>query len=198
MRARCGLILLTASLLGGPALAQDSLPSELLASCEGCHGTGGQTRTPQTPRLNGQTREYLAARLMDLRHPGTQTIAAIHAMLGPARGIGDNTVQALADHFAAQKPNEPNRPASQRAAGARLYAQGRGTEIPECASCHGASGEGMANAPRLAGQNAAYLEDQLGALMLTARSQPAMNKHAWAMRREDVQSLAAFLAHDPH
>jgi cytochrome c553 len=91
MRARYGLILLSAALLGGPALAQGTIPPEILASCEGCHGTAGQTRTPQTPRLNGQTREYLAARLTDLRYPGTQTIAAIHAMLGPARGIGDNT-----------------------------------------------------------------------------------------------------------
>jgi cytochrome c553 len=134
---------------------------------------------------------------MDLRYPGTQTIAAIHAMLGPARGLGDNAVLALADHFAAQKPTVPNRPAAQRAAGARLYGQGRGTEIPGCAGCHGANGEGIADAPRLAGQNAAYLEDQLEALMLTARSQRAMNKHAWAMRREDMRSLAAFLAHDP-
>jgi len=191
--------LLLAGLSGGPAWAQAALPPALVSSCENCHGASGPARTPQTPRLNGQTREYLEARLKDLRNPGNQTIAAIHAMLGPARSVSDDTIAALAAHYAAQAPAEPSRPEAERAAGARLYAQGRGAEIPSCGGCHGARGEGIGESPRLAGQPAAYLEEQLAALMLTARVQGAqstMNKHAWAMSREDMRALALFLAHD--
>ena len=196
MRAPTTLTLLMVFATALPAHSQAPIPAPLLANCEGCHGKAGQTRDALTPRLNGQTREYLVARLKDLRNPSNQTVSAIHAMLDPARSVPDTMIAALATHFSAQAPLAPNRSAAQRASGARLYAQGRGTAVPGCAGCHGDNGEGKGEAPRLAGQSAAYLEDQLSALMLTARIQPAMNKHAWAMDRADMQALAAFLAHD--
>ena len=187
---------LVAALFSTAALAQGALPASLLASCEGCHGANGQTRTPETPRLNGQTRTYLAARLKDLRNPGNQTARAIHAMLGPSRSVSDDAINALAEHFASQAPTAANPAAPNRAAGQRLYAQGRGVEVVSCAGCHGANGEGKGEAPRLAGQHAAYLIDQMESLMLTARVQAGMNKHTWALTPEDIRALSAFLAKD--
>jgi cytochrome c553 len=192
------LAVLLSALSPGAASAQGTapLPAGLLASCEACHGTHGDTRSPQTPRLNGQTREYLVARLKDLRNPANQTISAIHAMLDPARSVTEAQMQALAEHFAAQTPAEPNRRGPAHDRGAQLYAQGRGTEVPPCAGCHGDKGQGVGEAARLAGQHGAYLQDQIEALMLAARVQGNMNKHVWTLMPEDASALAAFLGND--
>ncbi len=193
------LLLSTAFLLAAaaplPTLAQDT-PTALIASCEGCHGASGQTRSPETPRLNGQTREYLLARLQDLRNPLNQTISAIHNMLDPATALTEVKRQALADHFSAQPAAQPNQHGAARDLGARLYAQGRGTEIPACASCHGDKGQGMREAARLAGQHSAYLQNQLQAMMMAARVQGAMNHHVWMLTQDEVQALAAYLSND--
>jgi cytochrome c553 len=181
------------ALLGAtaPGFAQNR-PAQA-ASCDGCHGAAAQA-APQAPRLNGQTREYLAARLNELRNPGNQTVSAIHAMLGPVRQVSDATKQALAGYYAAQAPTPPAAGAgAERSRGAILYARGDGTRLPACAGCHGAQGEGAGINPRLAGQHAAYLQDQMEALMLTARLQPGMNKHVWGIRPEEIRALAAFL-----
>ena len=183
----------------GLAHAQDNsrlTPEQLVFSCESCHGRDGRTQGATVPRLNGQTREYLAARLKDLRNPLNQTVNAIHVMLWPARGVRDSDIAALVEHFAGQAPSSPNGAANARAAGAALYARGAGTRVPSCVTCHGDAGQGIGEAPRLAGQHGGYLVDQMEALMLTARLQPGMNKHAWGLMPEEIRSIAAFLAND--
>lgn len=193
------LFVLLGLLSPGMAHAQgNSRPAadQLVSSCEGCHGRDGRTQSATVPRLNGQTREYLTARLKDLRNPLNQTVNAIHVMLWPARGVRDSDIAALVEHFAGQAPSSPNGTGNARASGAALYARGDGTRIPSCAACHGDAGQGIGEAPRLAGQHGSYLVDQMEALMLTARLQPGMNKHAWGLMPEEIRSLAAFLAND--
>lgn len=190
-------LFLLAFLLPVPALAQggSAPPAALLSSCEGCHGVNGQTRSPETPRLNGQTPEYLRARLLDLRNGANQTVSAIHNMLGPATAVTAATRDAMADHFAAQAPTEPNHTGAAHDRGARLYARGR-ADVPSCAGCHGDRGEGKGESARLAGQPARYLENQIEAMMIAARVQGPMNKHVWRLTPDEARDLAAFLAHD--
>jgi cytochrome c553 len=180
------------------ANAQSVRPSraEMISSCESCHGRNGLTQSTSVPRLNGQTREYLIARLKDLRIATNQTASAIHAMLGPARGVSDADINVLADHFASQPATNPAPGGRGREAGAQLYARGSGARLPSCASCHGDSGQGSGEAPRLAGQHGSYLIDQMEALMLTARIQSGMNRHAQLLTPAEIRSLAAFLAND--
>ncbi|HJR57257.1 MAG TPA: c-type cytochrome [Rhizomicrobium sp.] len=180
------------------AHAQSRRPTqaEVISSCESCHGLGGRTQSAAVPRLNGQTREYLVARLKDLRIGTNQTASAIHAMLGPARGVSDADLNVLADHFASQPATVPAPGGRGREAGAQLYARGDGARLPSCASCHGDSGQGIGGAPRLAGQHASYLIDQMEALMLTARIQSGMNRHARLLTAAEIRNLAAFLAND--
>lgn len=192
------IALLSICLAPWPALAQSpaTLPAGLAASCEGCHGSQGDTRSPQTPRLNGQTREYLLARLKGLRNPTNQTINAIHNMLGPVSSVTDAQMSALADHFAAQAPTQPNQRGPAHDRGAQLFAKGRGEVIPPCASCHGDKGQGVGEAARLAGQHGVYLQDQMEALMIAARVQGDMNKHVWNLTQDEVRALAAYLGND--
>jgi cytochrome c553 len=181
-------------LSSGAANAQG--PDALISSCESCHGANGQTRSAATPRLNGQTSEYLTARLKELHNPIFETVSAIHSMIGPAREIGPRDLAAIVEHFSAQSPTSPNGADRARVAGAQLYAHGAGGRVPACASCHGETGQGIGAAPRLAGQHVSYLVDQMEALMITARLQPGMNKHAWGLMPEEIRALAAFLAND--
>jgi cytochrome c553 len=196
---RANPVLLSAALVFAglsPALAQGTAPAALLSGCESCHGTHGQTRSPQTPRLNGQTSEYMVARLKELRFGATQTISAIHSMLDPARSVTEAQMRELADHFAAQAPVEPNQQGAAHDRGARLFAQGRGTEVPACAGCHGDKGQGIGAAARLAGQHGPYLQDQIEAMMIAARSQGDMNRHVWRLMPGDARDLAAYLGND--
>ena len=179
----------------GPVLAQAGAPASLLSSCEGCHGANGQTRSPETPRLDGQTREYLLARLKDLRNPANQTITAIHNMLDPARSVTEAQMQALAAHFSAQPATEPNQRGAAHDRGASLYSQGR-ADVPACASCHGDKGQGVGEAARLAGQHSPYLVNQIEALMIAARVQGDMNKHVWRLTPNEARDLAAYLGND--
>lgn len=179
-----------------PAAAQDATPPQV-TTCQSCHGAKGNSTKPDTPRLNGQTAEYLAARLKSLRDPTRQSVAAIHAMWDLSNHIGDDDIQALAQYYAAQMPPEPDRRKASRlmAEGKRLYENGAGN-VPACQSCHGANGEGNGAVPRLAGQHAKYLDYQLTAFSYTMRYHPGMDRNTMYLTQPEIDALVAYLAKD--
>lgn len=67
-----------------------------------------------------------------------------------------------------------------------------------CAWCHGQSGQGFAVAPRLAGQRAAYLENQIVDLKTHARDNPKSEQFMWGAVRyissHDAAAVAAYYA----
>ena len=68
-----------------------------------------------------------------------------------------------------------------------------------CALCHGANGESTSSAfPKLAGQQAAYIDAQLKGFRSQARGDPAAQAYMWAMasRLDDatIAGLAAYYA----
>jgi cytochrome c553 len=64
-----------------------------------------------------------------------------------------------------------------------------------CAACHGANGQSVAdNIPNLAGQRAAYLENQLRALKSGARKAPSMNAIAAQLAPQDIVDVAAYFS----
>jgi cytochrome c553 len=64
-----------------------------------------------------------------------------------------------------------------------------------CAACHGASGVSVSDAtPNLAGQRAAYLENQLKALKDGSRKNAIMNAIASQLSAADIGDVAAFFA----
>lgn len=84
----------------------------------------------------------------------------------------------------------------ERAAGASLAAQGGGEGVPACASCHGAQGEGNAQTgfPRLAGQSATYLLQQLQSYVDGTRVHPVMGPIAKALSAPQRRAGAAHYA----
>jgi cytochrome c553 len=197
-RATCTGMMLAAVLLarGGNlhAVAQDVTPLQV-TTCQSCHGVNGDSAKPDTPRLNGQSAEYLAARLKSLRDPTRQSVAAIHAMWDLSNHIGDDDILAIARYYAAQTPSKPDRRKTSRliADGKRLYEKGAGN-VPACQSCHGPSGEGSGAVPRLAGQHAKYLDYQLTAFSYTMRYHPGMDRNALYLTQPQIDTLVAYLA----
>lgn len=154
--------------------------------CIACHGEGGRSENPTMPSLAGQTREYLVAQLKDFRaqirvEPGTRGY-----MWGISALLDDDTIQGLAEYYAAQKPpaGKPGDPARMQS-GQAIFVNGlpdRG--VRACASCHGDGAEGVKVFPRLAGQHAEYIVTQLKDFGT------ALRPHALVMRAE-AQSLTA-------
>lgn len=67
-----------------------------------------------------------------------------------------------------------------------------------CAACHGAAGVSVSDAiPNLAGQKAAYVENQLKALKDGSRKNPIMNAIASQLSVADIADVAAFFATQP-
>lgn len=66
-----------------------------------------------------------------------------------------------------------------------------------CASCHGASGEGQASFPRLAGMDAAYLARQLEEFASGKRTSVVMTPVAKALAAPERAALASYYAQLP-
>jgi cytochrome c553 len=188
-----------AALVLGAGLQQASAQNAGAAqpsACEACHGPNGNSIQPKVPRLNGQTAEYLTARLTALRDPTKQSIRAIHAMWDLANHIGDAQVQGFAQYYASQTPTQPDHRISSLAKeGARLYQKGA-HNVPACSGCHGPAGEGSGAFPRLAGQHGQYLDYQMTAFSVTMRYHPGMDQNAMYLTQDQIKALVAYLAKD--
>lgn len=80
--------------------------------------------------------------------------------------------------------------------GAVIAAQGTAAGAPACAQCHAFNGASDASGafPRIAGQSAYYLADQLRAFISGARANALMSSIAKGLSPDDVADLAAYYA----
>jgi len=110
--------------------------------------------------------------------------------------IGDETIDGLAKYYASQAPTPPQGGGLLAAAGKALYAKGVGEKSPSCQSCHGTTGQGNGLVPRLAGQHADYLTNQLDAFSVRARINDPMERHLWFITNQQIKALVSYLAND--
>jgi cytochrome c553 len=183
-------------------------PLATVDNCARCHGVDGQGRgNVAIPRLAGQREAYLLASLQAFargqRHSGImQPVAA---------GLDAAQMRALARHYASQPlsaggPAKAPRPLpaaasagdDARARGARLVAQGSGTQrIPACRHCHG-PGPVQTNPvyPRLAGLSPRYLALQLRLFQQGRRGgtpyRHLMARAASTLSERQIQDLAVY------
>ena len=64
--------------------------------------------------------------------------------------------------------------------------------IPPCASCHGATAEGLADFPRLAGQHAKYIYRQIEFIQGLVRKAPVMHGIVKDLTPDEMQAIAAY------
>jgi cytochrome c553 len=159
--------------------------SGMTAGCDGCHRPGG---APGTPLIAGQPQQYLATVMREIR----DGVRDSPLMAGLLKGHADQQIDALASHYARQKwvagPAKIDEATVK--AGATLHEE-------RCAGCHGPRGlkaEGMT--PRLAGQDAAFLEAELNRYRDPGvkRPNPMMRSLAQMLKPDQVKNLAGYYA----
>ena len=159
---RVGVAVLAALALA-PALAQDSGEARarkiIGGSCFLCHGAEGESASEVFPRLAGQNAEYIAKQLENFKS-GKRKSSAMAPMVAE---LSPDDMAALGRFYGSRPPHkEAPKDAPLAAVGQYIYSQGnRFSGVPACASCHGPDGAGSNALPRLAGQHAAYLDNQL-------------------------------------
>jgi sulfide dehydrogenase [flavocytochrome c] flavoprotein chain len=122
-------------------------------TCSACHGIAGNSRSDAVPILAGIDPAYFRKAIDDYAS-GKRVSAEMEPFAKQVKLLG---VDELAAYFAAQ-PREPTPIRPDRDAVER----GR-RPATECASCHGPEGQGdpTKQAPRIAGQPAGYIRNQL-------------------------------------
>jgi len=175
--------------------AQRAAAQLAATTCTACHGTGGRSTSPTFPNLAAQTAPYLEQQLKAFRDQTRADPDAQAYMWGMASQLNDETIGAVAAHYAAQAP------AAGRSGDAKLVAQGRSIYqlgivakgVPACATCHGDHAQGNGPFPRLAGQHAAYLLKQMLVIQSVLRLAPVMHGVIKDLTREQMRALAEYL-----
>jgi cytochrome c553 len=181
----------------GPALAQSSEPTfgAVIASCEACHGAGGDSRSTEIPRLNGQRIDYMMGRLDILGDP-LRSVHPNDAMWRIVSDMNSNIREDIAKYFAAQTPMA-GRPEASGTRGREIYEHGVPNEgVLACSLCHGAVGEGQDLAPRIAGQHSNYLKAQILEFNSTARPHGTMNNDEHKLTGAQLEAVIDYLGNE--
>lgn len=140
------------------------VPGRVLAAqvCANCHGLTGESTSPIFPKLAGQRKEYLVEQLADFKSHARANARSAEYMWGYTR-LSAKQMDELADYFSAQGPMRGQPEISpDQSRGEDIYRNGIPDKgVAQCVACHGAAGEGIGSFPRLAGQHASYLLEQL-------------------------------------
>ncbi len=155
---------------------------QLAASCNGCHGSKGNSTTAGIPRLAGLAQAYLQNAIHHYRDGNRQ-----HGMMQMlTRYLSDTDVEKLALYYASQS-------ASQTPAHKAGKPGTNGELASSCAGCHGEDGNSSTNTtPSLAGQNANYIVAALRAYKAGTRQNDGMKDVAVALDKKAMQQLADY------
>jgi hypothetical protein len=175
----------------------DATGTELaLQVCSACHGKTGQAVSDQFPKLAGQHPEYLLIQLNEFAEHRRSTPNAV-AFMWSFNQLTISQMNELAQYYSSQAPmlGEPsNSPLLAR--GKRIYEEGiAGSNVPACSACHGSNAVGRNEIPRLAGQHAKYLAEQIH-LFKSSTKRPngiAMMALTHSMSEEDIQAVSTYL-----
>ncbi|HJW03468.1 MAG TPA: c-type cytochrome [Azospira sp.] len=185
-------------------LGNPKVPAETLAAqvCSNCHGLDGNALSPNFPRLAGMPEAYLEKQLKAFKGHNRLDPAGFEYMWGLSRHLTDEQIAGLAAYYAKQQAVSPG-----VAGNHALVAEGRSIfekglpekNIPPCGSCHGTSGQGNGDFPRLAFQHEDYLLKQLNVFQRTdERPEGAVMKTiAHGLAQSDMKAVAAFLQEFP-
>lgn len=186
--------------VAGRSIAMGETMQQSKPACVQCHGLDGRGHGG-IPALAGQGSWYLYKALRDYAS-GRRESAAMQQF---ARALSDQDAQNVARYYASLPPFAPDlqREASAsrgvHRSGGTIVAVGLPEQgVPACSSCHGANGTGMPPVyPRIAGQDEAYLVDQMLSWKQGRRGGDpldVMRIIAQAMSEEQIADVSAYLA----
>lgn len=184
------LVLIAAPVLAGPL---DNPNSAKVLVCSACHGLNGNSPGHAVPILAGMAPSYFKKAINDYasgKRPSPE-------MEPYAKYVLQFGLDEIADYFAAQRRQPPAR------IKVDAKALTRGTTLAtQCIICHEQGGEGDAfrAIPRLQGQPALYLKNQMALFAgdkrkLDDKEQETVKKTMFkALDPADFEELAAFYA----
>ena len=175
------------------------------AVCGACHGPQGVAVAPNFPNLAGQSATYVYLQLKAFKD-GQRSDPI---MTGQAATLSEQDMRNLAAHFAGL-PAKPVGKPDDASRGAQLFHAGDPAKgVPPCQGCHGMAGQGPTSAwrgapdtawhtfPRLAGQSALYIGQELGDYRQGKRGGVSNGKVMQGVARNlddaDIQALAAYI-----
>lgn len=182
--------LLIALALPAAARAADLQRAEEIVGgrCFLCHGMEGEAASALYPRLAGQHSEYIAKQLGDFKSGKRKS----DTMAGMAADLTPEEMKALGAFFE-KKPATRSTTAEPDLAGVGRYIFTKGNTysgVAACVSCHGAKGHGTPQLPRLAGQQALYLENQLKQFNTRERNNDNAVMHSVASKLTELERKA--------
>ncbi len=186
-----------------PAFKGDAAKAQPIVNqvCAACHGADGNSQIPVNPKLAGQIPDYLYKQLSNFKgKDGKKPERENPVMAGMVANLSPEDMRNLAVFFASQTPKSGAAKSKELVAlGQKIYRGGvQGKNVAACASCHGPNGAGMpAQYPRLAGQNAEYIEAQLKAFRTGERANDpnsAMRGEAGRLSDREIQAVSDYIA----
>lgn len=153
-----------------------------------CHGAQGESTSEVFPRLAGQHWEYTAKQLENFK-TGKRKSTAMADMV--AKLTPDEMV-ALGKYFEKMPVVvEPAKDNDLAAMGKYIYFAGnKFSGVAACASCHGKEAMGTSALPRLAGQYAGYLQNQLQSFGKRERTNDNAVMHAIVAKMTALEMAA--------
>ena len=187
------LLCLVLAMAPGPASA--GAQDIAAAVCAACHGADGNGLAPTFPKLAGQQAGYLSRQLADFKSGKRRS----EIMAPNAASLSPEDMKALGLYFAALKPTPGQAEDKALAvAGEKLYMDGNAdTAVAACFSCHKDKGLGDSRYPRVAGQNQAYVIQQLSDFKSGARTNDKLGVMQAVARRlsePEMKAVAEYLA----
>lgn len=148
---------------GDPAKAQQTVKEV----CAACHSVDGNSAIPGNPIIAGQHLEYAFKQLTNFKSGGGKAAERPSPVMNAiVANLSREDMANLAAYFSSQtaKPRTA-RDAELAKLGQAIYRGGiMNKGVAACASCHGPNGSGVpAQFPRLAGQHAQYIAEELKA-----------------------------------
>ena len=172
-------------------------------ACAACHGADGNSSNPQDPKLAAQDPNYLYQQLVAFKTGARPS----SVMQGIARGLSDTQMRQVSVYYSRQTVRpDVVRDASLAALGRSIYYETGGPMAPSCAMCHGTLGHrgmpmmpgmmgtGIVQGPKLDGQHAAYLIDQLNRFAGGERPSSVMSRIASMLTEREMKAIAAYLS----
>lgn len=178
-----GGVALTSSM---PAWATTAAtPAMLSNTCNGCHGTDGNSAGLSNPTIAGLNASYFEAAMKQFK--SSERPSSIMGRL--AKGYSDEQLKAMADFFAAKKFV-----AAKQSFDAGKAKQGKELHDKSCKMCHANGGKSGANGA-LAGQWKDYLHVTFVEYRTGKRKGPEMmTKTLTSMSEADIEALINYYA----
>lgn len=192
-----GLLLATMIASAQPLVDGNAKSGKMKSTvCAACHAADGNSTIPQYPKLAGQHATYLFQQLKHFKS-GKRDNAIMRIQ---AARLSVQDMKDLAVYFSQQTMQLAAADEDLVDRGAEIYHAGDvDNGVPACAGCHGPAGMGNAAAvfPRISGQHAQYIAQELKAYRAGERSgyskAEIMTGVAQNLTNADIKAVASYL-----